>query len=389
MSSQLVSRSHDLQRLVDEGYGVRIQGGHLLLEHIPYLESDGTVAHGVLISELNVSGDETQPPSPHTAHFTGIPHEGPGREMDLIIHSVVDQEMVGGLRVRTYLSSKPPSGQYSDYYAKMTQYAKVISAPARAVDETATARTHAPVIVDEGPFRYIDSASGRAGTAALADRLAGGPVAIIGLGGTGSYILDQVAKTPVPQIHLWDADVFHAHNAFRAPGAASLEQLNAAPRKVDYLAEIYARMHRGLIPHPVYVDAANVAELTGMSFVFIAMDASPVKQVIIHALQSAQTPFIDVGVGLAVRGDRLAGMARVTSGFPGRHEHLEKAITYVDEGENEYDRNIQVAELNMLNAALAVIRWKKYAGFYADGVGEAHSTYTVAGNMLTSSFGQS
>ena len=38
--------------------------------------------------------------------------------------------------------------------------------------------------------------------------------------------------------------------------------------------------------------------------------------------------------------------------------------------ENEYDRNIQIADLNMLNAALAVVKWKKLFGFYADNESE-------------------
>jgi hypothetical protein len=33
---------------------------------------------------------------------------------------------------------------------------------------------------------------------------------------------------------------------------------------------------------------------------------------------------------------------------------------------NEYNRNIQIADLNALNAALAVIKWKKLFGFYRD-----------------------
>jgi tRNA A37 threonylcarbamoyladenosine dehydratase len=45
------------------------------------------------------------------------------------------------------------------------------------------------------------------------------------MGGTGSYILDLVAKTAVMEIHLFDGDDFNQHNAFRAPGAASLEDL--------------------------------------------------------------------------------------------------------------------------------------------------------------------
>lgn len=39
---------------------------------------------------------------------------------------------------------------------------------------------------------------------------------------------------------------------------------------------------------------------------------------------------------------------------------------------------------NALNAAFAVIKWKKLFGFYADNEGEHFSTYTVDGNLLTS-----
>jgi hypothetical protein len=40
------------------------------------------------------------------------------------------------------------------------------------------------------------------------------------------------------------------------------------------------------------------------------------------------------------------------------------------------------ADLNALNAALAVIKWKKLACFYQDLDHEHHSTYTIGGNML-------
>ncbi len=50
----------------------------------------------------------------------------------------------------------------------------------------------------------------------------------------------------------------------------------------------------------------------------------------------------------------------------------------------EYDQNIQIADLNALSAALAVIRWKKYYGFYLDFQNECHSTYTLDRNLLIS-----
>lgn len=70
--------------------------------------------------------------------------------------------------------------------------------------------------------------------------------AIIGLGGTGAYILDFVAKTPVAEIHLYDGDVFLQNNAFRAPGAASIAQLWKRSSKADYLLGIYQIMRKNI-----------------------------------------------------------------------------------------------------------------------------------------------
>jgi hypothetical protein len=50
---------------------------------------------------------------------------------------------------------------------------------------------------------------------------------------------------------------------------------------------------------------------------------------------------------------------------------------------NDYERNIQVADLNALNAILAVMKWKKLCGFYHDFVQEHDSTYTVNSHLLT------
>jgi len=76
----------------------------------------------------------------------------------------------------------------------------------------------------------------------MADKLAVPQVAIVGVGGTGSYILDFLAKTRVREIHLFDGDYFFSHNAFRTPGAATIAELRARPLKVDHL-ECYSEPH--------------------------------------------------------------------------------------------------------------------------------------------------
>ena len=85
---------------------------------------------------------------------------------------------------------------------------------------------------------------------AISAKLAPLRIAIVGLGGTGSYVLDLVAKTSVREIHLFDDDLFLQHNAFRAPGAASLDDLRRQLTKVQYLHDLYSKMRSGsfLIP---------------------------------------------------------------------------------------------------------------------------------------------
>ena len=47
-----------------------------------------------------------------------------------------------------------------------------------------------------------------------------------------------------------------------------------------------------------------------------------------------------------------------------------------------YAKNIQIADLNALNAALAVIRWKKYFGVYIDLGHEHHANFALNGNVI-------
>ncbi len=132
------------------------------------------------------------------------------------------------------------------------------------------------------------------------------------------------------------------------------------------------------------MDETNVDQLRGMDFVFLCIDAGDAKRLIVEKLEQFGTPFIDVGMGIYEAEGSLAGVVRVTTSTSERREHLRKRVSLGDGNVNdEYSRNIQIADLNALNAALAVIKWKKIFGFYVDLDHEYHSTYTVNGNVLT------
>lgn len=385
MSRRPISLSSDLKRLDDEGYEIEIRDGYLLLHSVPYVDEQGSVLRGTLASGLTLAGDVAEPPQDHTVHFTGsAPHDETGKPIDMIAGG--GQNLLEGLISQHLFSHKPPAG-YRDYFEKMTTYVSILSGPAQAIDSEATAITHGVVESDEeSVFKYIETASSRAGVSVATARLRGHKVAIVGLGGTGAYILDLVAKTPVAEIHLYDGDVLLQHNAFRSPGAASVADLRAKFNKVDYYKDTYSSMRRQIVAHAIYVDASNVDELGEMDFVFIAVDDGTARRLIVDSLQAAGVGFADVGMGIYSADDALGGQVRVTTSTPHKRDHVwdYDRIPFAAAGDpaNEYRNNVQIGDLNMLNAALAVIKWKKLCSFYVDLEAEHHSVYEIDGNFL-------
>jgi hypothetical protein len=389
MSQRLINRSPDLQRLRDEGYDIEVRAGHLLVKDVPYVNERREIGRGVLVSALRLTNDCTDRPDTHVVYWAGeFPCSKDGvRIAPQIEHSSGESNLGDGIVVQHSFSNKPASG-YADYYEKMTRYVAIISHPARAIDPSVTAQTH-PITEaeqeDDSVFHYTDNATGRAGIGLFTRRLRGRRTAIVGLGGSGAYVLDFVAKTPVAEIHLFDGDELSQHNAFRAPGAASGQDLGRKLNKAEYFAEQYSKLHRHITAHPEDVGEGNIAELRHMDFVFVCIDNGDARRLIVTKLDEFGVPFIDVGMGLYMSDEGLGGLVRVTTSTPDRREPLRsnQRIPFSgDEDHNEYSRNIQIAELNALNAALAVIRWKKWCGFYADLDRELHSIYVINGNHV-------
>lgn len=388
MSQPLISRSLDLKRLRDEGYEVEVRGNYLLVHSVPYVNAQRQVAFGSLVSELTLGGDVTVRPQTHVIYFTGDqPCNKDGTAIQQIVHQNTTQQLLPGLTIRHSFSNKPANG-YANYYEKMTRYADILCSVAKAVDQNVDARTFKPIESsgNDTVFRYIDTASSRAGTSMIAGRVAGQRLAIVGLGGSGSYVLDFVAKTPVLEIHLFDDDLFLQHNAFRSPGAASIEELRRQLKKVEYFSETYNQMRMGIVPHPVRLDDANVQALNGFDFVFVCVDRGSVRKVVLDWLIGHEIPFVDVGMGVETTPDnKLFAVCRTTAGTAERTVHIPSRVPLADaDVDGAYTQNIQIAELNALNAAFAVIKWKKLAGVYEDSDHEHHSTYSTNFHLLTS-----
>lgn len=394
MSQKLVSLNPDLSRLRADGLDISIgKSKHLLIRGVPYVNAAKEIKYGIVASVLDLAGQTTVPPESHVVFFVGEPpcdeHGSglPGVSLN------ANQALGEGLAPNHQISRKPTTGpnpgKYADYYEKIKTYIAIICSPAQAINRAVTPYTH-PVVVpdeqDESVFTYLDTAATKAGIVAANRKLEGPKIAIVGVGGTGSYVLDFVAKTPVLEIHLFDRDIFLNHNAFRCPGAPSLDDLSRKHLKVEYLAGIYSRMRKSVVAHSCFIDELTIDQLKGMSFVFICIDKGTGKRLIVERLEEWGVPFIDVGMGIQLGEDNtLGGIVTVTTSTTNKRDHFRTRTAFSDgEAANEYSQNVQISELNALNAALAVIKWKKLCGYFDDVTEEHYCAYTIRSNQLIS-----
>ena len=381
MSPELIDLNPDLKRLREEGYAVHLSNAHLVIERVPYVNDGGQVAYGALASSVSIVGTAVAPKDHTVLWAGGHPCDLHGSPLAKLGGCDNNEQIREGLQANYMFSQKPPEG-YRDHHHKMTQYVGLISNEAKAIDPGVNATMHGgEVIPERSIFRYTDTASGRVGITSVNDKLREWRVAIVGLGGTGSYVLDLVAKTPAKEIHIFDQDVFSNHNAFRSPGAPSGEELSEAATKADRFASIYSRMHGNIIKHVKHIDESNVEDLDAMDIVFLCVDNARSRKTIIGHLVENGASFIDVGMGIENIDGSLTGSCRVTSCTPDNPRALDK-IPLGEDVRDEYSSNIQVADLNALNAALAVIKWKRMCGFYHDFKNEHHAVYSITTNSL-------
>jgi ThiF family len=397
MSETLISRNPDLAKLEAAGLRLRIIEGaatHLIVDGVPAVNSRRELVFGSLYSPLEIDQNrKTRSPVPsHQCWWIGseAPCHPSGAIMTEFLSNPNPENKGDDITTVVGYSMKLKENGaivlYPDYYQKIRAYVALIWGAAQELDPSCTPYSDRPVpaVVERQKqvFRYPDMATTRAGIGAATTKLLVEKVAIVGLGGTGSYILDLIAKVPVGEIHLFDRDIFELHNAYRAPGAPQAEDLDKF-RKVEWFASTYSRMHTAVIPHPYHITEANLAELEGFDFVFVAVDKPKVRKVMLQGLMARKIPFIDVGMGLDLDKDSsVTGIVRYTVGLPDFNSHVEQVVSFDDGPENDLYRNIQVADMNMLNAALAVIKWKKLRGFYADSKREHHGQYSIAAGSL-------
>ena len=169
----------------------------------------------------------------------------------------------------------------------------------------------------------------------------------------------------VREIRAFDLDPFYVHNAFRSPGR--LDPTELGKKKAEIYLRRYENFRKGLSVTPKFVDASCVEELNGVTFAFVCVDKGSSRAGIFDVLLAKRIPFIDVGMGLKRQNGALNGLLRTTF-YPADHGQTvrQKCLAELaDAPDDLYRTNIQIGELNALNACLAVIRFKQLRGFYS------------------------
>ena len=375
---ELASHNPFINDLDETGYQIDFVGGYLVIFGLPYLDKDAQLQHGDWASPVDLNGFVIDPPSSHQAWWRGSrPCDQQGRELRLGggLHPIqVTPDFVTDFSFSFKLNDENGAMRaYLSFSEKVQTYLDTITAPALAAFPQATPlRGIAIKAAAQGsPLRYPDTMSSRYHINDLSALLRGKKIAIIGLGGTGSYVLDLVARTHLQQITLFDDDKVHVHTIFRFPGCLGH---GIGKPKVEVLAGHYDQWHAGIVPIAARITAENVERLKEFDFVFVSVDHGPARLLIVDWLSTNGIPYVDCGMGVNRSAVGLSGFVRITGvDRKAFDDNVNTVRLPVEQAkDDEYRKHAQITVLNSLNATMAVIRFNQHFGLL-DRVDEASS----------------
>ena len=378
MSSSPIDRSPDLKALTEAGFPLELRGAYLIIKNVPYLDNaGGQLARADMVTSIEFADSTATAPSDHTVWWTGKPPfraDGSSMEKDLSCRTWPEGHDLGeGLTAYMQWSRKlvvnGKKRAYVDYEEKVTTYIAEVAGQAdiRHPGVLEAAKTgEAPMMAVNSRFKYVDTNTYRYGLKGIEQRIEDEIVAIVGVGGTGSYLMDILAKTNVKELHLFDEDVLKQHNAFRMCGAARIEELGGSCSKVDWYRRTYSAIREeGIHVHTEELTGDCKDILAKFTTVFIAVDDLTVRRDLQVACNKFGIYHVSVGIGVEVEGesnDQLGGNVKVETAFRPKHSHSSDIPP--EGGPDQAYGIVQTAELNMLGAALAVLEWKAKVGIY-------------------------
>jgi len=387
---RLASHNDDISRLIARGYALAVDSNHLIVRDIPYLDASQSLQWGAIITKLEFIDQERVTQSDHQVWFAGsAPHGLDGNPVPNLGGGAAQLQLSAACAdvvVQRSFSNKPRvTGRFADFFEKVESYTSIIAGP--AIERHGASPYTFRIVEEHEPdsvFKVRDTLTSLAEINDLATRLHDEVIAVIGLGGTGAYLLDFLIKTPVREIRGFDRDPFHVHNAFRSPGQLDERELGQA--KAHVYQSRYDNFRRGLSLHARQIDAASATDLQGVTFAFVCVDKGSSRAGIFEVLITNGIPFIDVGIGLHRKQGAINGLLRTTYYPPAEAAALrDRQLSPLADGPDDvYRTNIQIAELNALNAALAIMRFKQLRGFYVEEVAANHVLLGIGDMKLAS-----
>ena len=381
MATTLATHNADIDRLLKKGYALSIDSNHLVVRDIPYLDIRGELNIGAIVSILNYIDQYKVGMVDHQIYFCGShPHELSGVPIRNLGGGPVQLKLTSDdLIVQRSFSNRPPSGKFEDWFDKIESYVTIISGPAMNKFDVHPYTFRVVAENSNSVFKFRDTLTSRAEIGDLSAKLEEDTVAIIGLGGTGAYLLDFIVKTPVKEIRGFDLDWYHVHNAFRSPGKLMADELGK--RKSEVYKQRYEGFRHNINIHTKYITPDSEIDLEGVTFAFVCVDSGSSRTEIFKLLIKLRIPFIDVGMGLDKDKGSISGTLRTTCFFEESAQEMvnKRLAPLTDIPDDEYKNNIQISELNALNACLATIKYKQLRRFYVDDNSYYHTLFNIDG----------
>lgn len=130
-------------------------------------------------------------------------------------------------------------------------------------------------------------------------------VAVIGAGGGGSILLEQLAHLGVGEITAIDYDIVKRHNLSRIMGATEADA-RAATKKVDVAARTVAHIDPAITLHAIDGDIADLdaaVSLLDADYLLLATDTATARLVANAIAQTFVIPLVQIGAKVETRKD--------------------------------------------------------------------------------------
>ena len=353
------------------GWTIEVHQNRISVGEVPYRKKDGEAGKCQISVETQDDGLSMRAPdnsggASHAARLSGVEegcaYQAIGEPVGNVLWTDKAKECV--------ISIKRDDGEYVNCWHALTVYTSRVTGEVGREKRKQIERIFAFEIEGEDAR---DMRNWR-------DRARGQKIGIVGLGGVGLWILDLMSKTDVREIRIWDGDEIEGRNLVRAPGWASQEAIGK--NKAEHFGEQYGRMRKGISIHGQYWSADEAENsFEGLDFVFIAVDKTETRTALCEKLEERRIPFVDVGMGIERRSERVRGSCQVF--FSGKDPGQWRIGIPTVEGAGEKDyHELQLADLGALNAALAVGMWRRHIGQYEEEEKDWLIRYRIENNDL-------